>query len=97
MTNVSDCQRKLIIRSQLHTLDDSPGVLIAVQDTGIGVAEENIHQVFDAFYTTKTHGLGMGLPISRSIIEAHGGRLWATRNTEHGMTVQFALPGAAEP
>jgi C4-dicarboxylate-specific signal transduction histidine kinase len=67
-------------------------VLIAVRDSGPGLDPKGIDRVFDAFYTTKSQGLGMGLAISRSIIEAHGGRLWATTNTPQGAIFQFALP-----
>jgi PAS domain S-box-containing protein len=68
------------------------GVLIAVCDTGPGVDSEQLERVFDAFYTTKTSGTGMGLSISRSIIDAHGGRLWAGANEPRGAVFQFILP-----
>jgi PAS domain S-box-containing protein len=67
-------------------------VLISVSDTGIGLPLERSNKVFDAFFTTKPQGTGMGLSISRSIIEAHGGRLWATGNSNRGATFQFTLP-----
>jgi signal transduction histidine kinase len=67
-------------------------VLVAVQDAGVGVAPQHLDRIFDAFYTTKEDGLGMGLSISRSIIQAHGGRLWLTANSGPGATVQFVLP-----
>jgi len=67
-------------------------VLISVSDTGIGLPLERSNKVFDAFFTTKPQGTGMGLSISRSIIEAHGGRLWATGNSDRGATFQFTLP-----
>jgi signal transduction histidine kinase len=67
-------------------------VLIAVRDSGPGLDRKNLDRLFDAFYTTKPQGLGMGLAISRSIIEAHGGRLWATANASRGAVFQFALP-----
>ena len=66
-------------------------VLVAVEDTGVGIAPENLDQLFSPFYTTKPDGLGMGLSICRSIVEAHGGRVWASRNTDAGMTFQFSL------
>jgi PAS domain S-box-containing protein len=71
-------------------------VLIAVRDRGTGVEPENIHKLFDAFFSTKAAGMGMGLSISRSIIEAHGGRIWAELNDGPGLTVQFSLPGHSE-
>ena len=68
-------------------------MLVAVRDTGIGI-DSNMEQLFKAFYTTKTEGMGMGLSISRSIIEAHGGKLWAEANDGPGATFQFTLPVA---
>jgi signal transduction histidine kinase len=67
-------------------------VLIAVRDSGPGLDPKGLDRLFDAFYTTKPQGLGMGLAISRSIIEAHGGRLWAGANASRGAVFQFALP-----
>jgi PAS domain S-box-containing protein len=67
-------------------------LLISVRDTGIGLPPERADKVFDAFFTTKPQGTGMGLAISRSIIESHGGRLWATGNPDRGATFQFTLP-----
>jgi signal transduction histidine kinase len=63
-----------------------------VEDSGIGVDQHNMGRLFEPFYTTKPEGMGMGLRISRSIIEAHGGRLWAAPNVGPGITVQFSLP-----
>jgi signal transduction histidine kinase len=67
-------------------------LLISVCDTGVGLLPELAEQIFKAFFTTKNNGTGMGLPISRSIIESHGGRLWATGNSARGATFQFTLP-----
>jgi C4-dicarboxylate-specific signal transduction histidine kinase len=72
--------------------DESDQVLISVSDTGIGLPPEQAEQVFDAFFTSKAQGTGMGLTISRSIIESHGGRLWATSHADRGATFQFTLP-----
>jgi C4-dicarboxylate-specific signal transduction histidine kinase len=72
--------------------DASDGVLLTVSDTGAGLNSENTEDIFNAFYTTKPEGLGMGLAISRSIIEAHGGRLWASSNVPRGAKFQFTLP-----
>ena len=67
-------------------------VRIAVRDSGVGVLESELKRIFDPFVTTKSQGLGMGLAISRSIIEAHGGRIWATANEDHGLTIHVELP-----
>jgi signal transduction histidine kinase len=67
-------------------------LLVAVQDSGPGLNPESFERLFDSFYTTKPGGMGMGLSICRSIVEAHGGRIWATPNPGPGITVQFTLP-----
>ena len=92
MEHMADQTRDLLIRAERGEIGGSPGVLIAVQDTGAGVEEKDLERLFDAFYTTKPSGLGMGLSISRSIVEAHEGRLWGVPNTGRGMTFCFALP-----
>ena len=89
MADITDRPRELVIGSRPH---DEDQVLVAVQDAGVGIDPDNVSQLFTAFFTTKAGGMGMGLSISRSIIEAHGGRLWATPNPTHGATFQFALP-----
>ena len=66
--------------------------LFSVSDTGPGLPAGNVEQIFSAFFTTKPHGSGMGLAISRSIVESHGGQLWATSNDERGATFYFTLP-----
>jgi PAS domain S-box-containing protein len=83
--------RELVITSQQTGLDE---VMVTVRDTGIGLAPKNQERVFDAFFTSKKDGLGLGLSISRTIIEAHGGRLWCTPNADKGATFQFTLPSA---
>ena len=93
MSGVGDGPRELQVGSEK---DDSQGVLVAVRDSGPGLDPESLDQLFTAFYTTKPQGMGMGLAISRSIIEAHGGRLWATANQHRGATFQFTLPADAE-
>jgi signal transduction histidine kinase len=67
-------------------------MLVAVEDSGIGIEPENVDRLFNAFFTTKPDGLGIGLSICRSIIEQHDGRIWATRNAGTGSTFQFTLP-----
>jgi PAS domain S-box-containing protein len=93
MSGVGNGPRELLIRS---STDESQGVLVSVQDSGPGVDPKSLDHLFDAFYTTKPHGLGMGLAISRSLIEAHGGRLWATTNAPHGAVFQFTSPVGSE-
>ena len=85
--------RRLLIRAQVH---DSRSVLVAVQDSGVGLDPQHMDQLFETFFTTKSGGMGMGLAISRSIIEAHGGRLWATANPGPGTTFHFTLPTSHE-
>ena len=70
-------------------------MLTSVTDCGLGISVENADRLFNAFFTTKASGIGMGLSICRSIIEAHGGRLWAIANVPHGTTFQFTLPAKA--
>ena len=72
--------------------DGAKAVLVSVQDTGAGLPPGTLDRVFDAFYTTKPEGMGMGLTISRSIVESHGGRIWATPVSPHGAAVVFSLP-----
>jgi signal transduction histidine kinase len=76
--------------------DESNGVLIAVRDTGAGFDPQAVSHLFDSFYTTKPEGMGLGLAISRSIIEAHGGRLWATPSSPRGAVFQFTLPAGSD-
>ena len=88
-----DRPRLLSIRSE-QVLPSA--VRVAVKDTGVGIDAQEVERLFDAFYTTKTNGLGMGLSICRSIVEAHGGHLWATQNDGPGATFQFTLPTEPE-
>jgi len=89
MGAVADGARDLLIT----TAQAEPhGVLIAVKDSGPGLSSTNIERVFDPFYTTKPGGLGLGLSICRSIVEAHGGRLWVTANRPRGAVFQFTVP-----
>jgi PAS domain S-box-containing protein len=93
MQFVTDRPRELVIRSRQ---DEKQQVLTSVTDCGVGICAENADRLFNAFFTTKSGGMGMGLSICRSIVEAHGGRLWATANLPHGATFQFTLPVNAD-
>jgi signal transduction histidine kinase len=89
MQSVKDRPRELVIRSdQVETQQ----VLVSVTDCGVGISAENADQLFNAFFTTKPSGMGMGLSICRSIVEAHGGRLSIYGNEGPGATFRFALP-----
>jgi signal transduction histidine kinase len=88
-----DGPRVVVVRS---APDATPGVRVAVGDSGPDLDPQQLDRLFDAFYTTKPQGLGLGLAISRRIIEAHGGRLWATANVPHGAVVQFTVPRGSE-
>jgi signal transduction histidine kinase len=92
MQSVTNRPRELAIRSRHETQQ----VLVSVTDCGVGISAENADRLFNAFFTTKSSGMGMGLSICRSIIEAHGGRLWAAANIPHGATFQFTLPVHAD-
>ena len=89
MGSVEAGTRELLISTEQNQAKE---VLVAVRDSGPGIDPENLERVFEAFYTTKTSGMGMGLSICRSIIDAHGGRLWAGRNEPRGVVFQFTLP-----
>jgi signal transduction histidine kinase len=89
MSGVGERSRELLIGTRK---DASSGVVVTVQDSGPGLNPESVDRLFDAFYTTKPGGMGMGLSICRSIIEAHGGQIWASRTSGPGATIQFALP-----
>ncbi|HSD22824.1 MAG TPA: ATP-binding protein [Solirubrobacterales bacterium] len=94
MRESGEGKRTLVLRT-LRT--DPPGsVVVAVEDSGVGIDEADLEHVFHAFYTTKPEGLGMGLAIARSIVEAHGGRLEARNNLERGATFSFTLPAIEE-
>jgi len=86
-------ERELLISS---SKDEASNVNVAVRDSGEGLDPANVERAFDAFFTTKPDGMGMGLAISRTIIESHGGRLWATSNSARGAVFQFTLPVASE-
>jgi C4-dicarboxylate-specific signal transduction histidine kinase len=98
MAEVNDRHRTLLIQTRLHS-DNT--VRLSVKDVGVGVDEQAIERVFDTFYTSKANGMGVGLSVSRSIIESHKGRLWAAVNDGPGATFSFSIPcspgAAAEP
>jgi hypothetical protein len=90
MGSVERAPRELLISTE----QDHTGVLLAVRDSGPGLDPSHLERVFDAFYTTKSSGMGMGLSICRSIVDAHGDRLWAEANEPRGTIFQFTLPSA---
>jgi len=89
----ADGTRELTIRSQKS---EDGQLLISVSDTGVGVPPQQVDHIFNAFFTTKSHGTGMGLRISRSIVDSHGGRLWAGHNSPRGATFYLTLPTRLE-
>ena len=89
MSGVDDRPRQLVIRTER---DEEDRVLLSVRDTGVGFEPQGVEQLFDAFYTTKSSGMGIGLWVSRSIVESHKGRLWATPNDGPGATFSFSIP-----
>jgi len=89
MSSVTDRPRQLVIKTEG---DEGDRVRLTVQDTGVGLDSEAVDKLFQAFYTTKTSGMGIGLSISRSIIEKHRGRLWAAPNSGPGATFSFSIP-----
>jgi signal transduction histidine kinase len=95
MQPITDRPRELVIRSEQ---DDAQQVRVTVTDSGVGFSAESAGQLFNTFFTTKSSGMGMGLSICRSIIELHGGRIWAVPNVARGATIRFTLPPAgSEP
>jgi signal transduction histidine kinase len=89
MSRVSEGARELLISTRQA---EAGGVLVAVQDSGPGLAPATLERLFEPFYTTKPSGLGLGLSICRSIIESHGGRLWTSANVPRGTVFQFIIP-----
>jgi signal transduction histidine kinase len=93
MSGIDDRPRQVIIKTQQ---DDDNCVRVIVQDTGVGIDPQDMDRLFDAFFTTKNSGMGMGLSVSHSIIESHHGRLWAAPNDGPGTTFAFSIPRAPE-
>jgi C4-dicarboxylate-specific signal transduction histidine kinase len=94
MSSITERPRQLLIRSGIP---DATRVLVSVQDRGVGVSTDVMPRLFEPFFTTRSQGIGMGLPISRSIIEWHGGKLWAESTVSQGSIFQFTLPSADGP
>src|SRR4029077_12092770 len=94
MSGVSERSRELLISTEREA---SGGLLVTVQDSGPGLSPESFDRLFDAFYTTKASGMGLGLSICRSIVEAHGGQIWASHDVGLGATVQFTIPLSSAP
>jgi len=88
MSTITNWPRELLITSARHP----EGVLIQVHDSGVGVDPEQADHIFEPFFTTQSQGIGMGLSVSRSMVEAHGGRLWFTPGSSHGTIFQFTVP-----
>jgi signal transduction histidine kinase len=93
MTGVDDRPRQLLIRTER---DEGDRVRLTVQDAGVGFDPQAADRLFESFYTTKNDGMGIGLSVSRSIIESHHGRLWATLNDGPGATFSFSIPRGSE-
>ncbi len=93
MSTVDDRTRELWFRTEV---EEGGRVRLSVQDCGIGFEAQSLERLFQTFYTTKDDGMGIGLSVSRSIIENHQGRLWATPNDGSGVTISFSIPRAAE-
>jgi signal transduction histidine kinase len=89
MSDISEGTRELLVSTSKTGPND---VIVAVQDSGPGLPADGLERIFEAFYTTKPAGMGIGLSICKSIVEAHGGRLWATPNMPRGAVFQFTLP-----
>ena len=94
MSGAAQMQRRLSVSSEK---DGPGGVLVGVSDSGTGLDEACLDRLFDAFYTTKPNGMGMGLAVSQTIILHHGGRLWAAPNAPRGAIFRFRLPAGSEP
>jgi signal transduction histidine kinase len=94
MGAIENRSRELSITSEPQ--QNPAGVLVAVRDSGSGISPQTLQRLFETFFTTKAEGMGMGLSIGRSIVKAHGGRLWAEANSDHGATFRFTIPTAGE-
>jgi signal transduction histidine kinase len=101
VTNAIDAMESIADRPQILRVKSEIGeadvVVVAIADSGIGIDPDKLDRLFDSFFTTKPHGMGMGLSICRSIIEAHNGRLWASPGTPYGSVFRFELPIRQDP
>jgi signal transduction histidine kinase len=93
MSGIDDRPRTLLIKTEQEEHDR---VRLAVRDAGVGFDLQNVERLFDTFYTTKSSGMGVGLPVSRTIVESHNGKLWAELNNGPGATFSFSIPGSPE-
>ncbi|HEV7398518.1 MAG TPA: ATP-binding protein, partial [Pyrinomonadaceae bacterium] len=93
MTDNQPVDRRVVVSTELS---NDQGVVCSVSDLGLGIPVKKLEQVFEPFFTTKEQGLGLGLSVCRSIINGHGGRLWASNNPGRGTTFQFTLPVGGE-
>src|SRR5260370_42434797 len=93
MSEVGDRRRELSVSS---ATDENNGALVVVRDSGTGLDPASADRLFEAFYSTRAHGMGIGLAVSRTIIQTHGGRLWATPNMPHGAVFPFSLPADSQ-
>ena len=92
MRSKEEGRRNLLMKTRS---DGAEGVVVEVEDSGVGIEPERLERIFEAFYTTRPEGMGMGLSICRTIIEAHGGRLWAESNKDKGATFRFTVPASS--
>jgi signal transduction histidine kinase len=93
MTGIDDRPKRLVIMTEPEQGDS---IRLTVKDTGVGLDPQGLNKLFDAFYTTKSDGMGIGLAVSRSIIESHRGRIWAAPNDGPGAAFSFSIPYGAE-
>jgi signal transduction histidine kinase len=94
MREIDDRPRNLLV---ITAREEADRIRLSVRDSGVGIDPRNLERMFEAFYTTKSHGMGVGLSISRSIVESHGGRLWAAPNDGPGATFSFSIPCLTPP
>ena len=93
MAGTPALDRELVVRAEAGN-GYGDGVHVSVSDNGSGIPDDQTERIFDPFFTTKAHGMGLGLAVCRTIITAHGGRLWAAGNNGRGATLHFAVPAA---